>query len=115
MRVRITGEMWWWRVAYLDRQGRTVMLDANELHILVGEPVTMELETAVFIHSFWKPRHSGTLDMIHGRSYAMRIQEDKTGVSAEQGGEYRVCATAGRGVGEHASQRAAFWDPRANK
>src|SRR3546814_4523617 len=38
MRVRVTGEMWWWRVAYLDDNGGEVVLDANELHIPVGEP-----------------------------------------------------------------------------
>ena len=42
MRVRITGEMWWWRVAYLDRQGRATMTDANELHIPTGQPVLLE-------------------------------------------------------------------------
>src|SRR3546814_3357153 len=88
MRVRITGEMWWWRVAYLDRQGRTVMLDANELHIPVGEPVTLELESADVIHSFWIPRLSGKLDMIPGRRNVMRIQADKPGVYAGQCAEY---------------------------
>src|SRR3546814_11301391 len=81
MRVRITGEMWWWRVAYLDRQGRTVMLDANEIHIPVGEPVTLELESAEVIHSFWIPRLSGNLDMIHGRRNVMLFTADKPGVS----------------------------------
>src|SRR3546814_11888368 len=80
--------MWWWRVAYLDRQGRTMMLDANELHIPVGEPVTLELESADVIHSFWIPRLSGKLDMIPGRRNVMRIQADKPGVYAGQCAEY---------------------------
>jgi cytochrome c oxidase subunit 2 len=36
LRVRITGEMWWWRVAYLGADGREVVQDANELHIPAG-------------------------------------------------------------------------------
>ena len=52
MRVRITGEMWWWRVAYLDRQGRPYLIDANELHIPAGRPVLLELESSDVIHSF---------------------------------------------------------------
>ena len=33
MRIRVTGEMWWWRVAYLDEQGGEILQDANEVHI----------------------------------------------------------------------------------
>src|SRR3546814_13791833 len=91
MRGRITGEMWWWRVAYLDRQGRTVMLDANELHIPVGEPVTLELESADVIHSFWIPRLSGKLDMIPGRRNVMRLQaEDRKSVVSGKSVSVRV-------------------------
>ena len=47
MRVRVTGEMWWWRVAYLDDQGRETVQDANEVHIPVGRPVVVELELSL--------------------------------------------------------------------
>lgn len=88
MRVRITGEMWWWRVAYLDGAGREVMLDANEVHIPVGQPVTFELEAADVIHSFWVPRLGGKLDMIPGRRNILRLQADTPGVFAGQCAEY---------------------------
>jgi cytochrome c oxidase subunit II len=88
MRVRITGEMWWWRVAYLDRQGRPFMLDANELHIPVGRPVLIELESSDVIHSFWVPRLSGKLDMVPGRRNVLPIQADAPGVYAGQCAEY---------------------------
>ncbi|WP_343520286.1 cytochrome c oxidase subunit II [Sphingomonas sp.] len=88
MRVRITGEMWWWRVAYLDRQGRPTMLDANELHIPVGRPVVLELESNDVIHSFWVPRLSGKLDMVPGRRNVLPIQADAPGVYAGQCAEY---------------------------
>src|SRR5690606_14160072 len=64
MRVRVTGEMWWWRVAYLGADGEPLHHDANELHIPVGQPVVLELESGDVIHSFWVPRLSGKLDMI---------------------------------------------------
>jgi cytochrome c oxidase subunit II len=54
--VRVTGEMWWWRVAYLDGEGREVFQDANETPYPVGQPVVLELESADVIHSFWVPR-----------------------------------------------------------
>lgn len=88
MRVRVTGEMWWWRVAYLDENGGEVVLDANELHIPVGEPVALELESNDVIHSFWVPRLSGKLDMVPGRRNVMRIQADKPGVYGGQCAEY---------------------------
>lgn len=88
LRVRITGEMWWWRVAYLDGQGREVVQDANELHIPAGQPVVLELESADVIHSFWVPRLSGKLDMIPGRRNLMRIQADASGVFGGQCAEY---------------------------
>lgn len=88
MRVRVTGEMWWWRVAYLDDEGQPVSHDANELHIPVGQPVVLELESGDVIHSFWVPRLSGKLDMIPGRRNLMRIQADEPGVYGGQCAEY---------------------------
>lgn len=88
MRVRITGEMWWWRVAYLDQNGRPQHHDANELHIPVGQPVVLELQSADVIHSFWVPRLSGKVDAIPGRSNLMRIQADEPGVYGGQCAEY---------------------------
>ncbi len=88
MRVRVTGEMWWWRVAYLDGDRQLFLHDANELHIPAGRPVVLELESADVIHSFWVPRLSGKLDMIPGRRNLMRIQADAPGVYGGQCAEY---------------------------
>ena len=88
MRVRVTGEMWWWRVAYLDEQGREVIQDANEVHIPVGRPVVFELESADVIHSFWVPRLGGKTDMIPGRRNFMRLQADAAGTFGGQCAEY---------------------------
>jgi len=88
MRVRVTGEMWWWRIAYLDGSGSPVLHDANELHIPVGRPIVLELEAADVIHSFWVPRLSGKLDMIPGRTTIMRIQADEPGMYGGQCAEY---------------------------
>ena len=88
MRVRVTGEMWWWRVAYLDEAGRELLQDANELHIPVGRPVVVELESADVIHSFWVPRLAGKVDMIPGRRNLMRLQADAPGSYGGQCAEY---------------------------
>jgi cytochrome c oxidase subunit 2 len=88
MRVRITGEMWWWRVAYLDPAGQPYVIDANELHIPAGRPVLLEFESNDVIHSFWVPRLSGKLDMVPGRRNVLPIQADAPGVYAGQCAEY---------------------------
>jgi cytochrome c oxidase subunit 2 len=88
LRVRVVGEMWWWRVAYLDPAGRPFLHDANELHIPTGRPVVLELDSADVIHSFWVPRLSGKLDMVPGRRNLMRIQADEPGVYGGQCAEY---------------------------
>ncbi|OZA93658.1 MAG: cytochrome C oxidase subunit II [Erythrobacter sp. 34-65-8] len=86
MRIRVTGEMWWFRVQYLDGSGAVIMEDANEIHIPVGVPVVLELESADVIHSFWVPHLSGKKDMIPGRRTLLRVEADRAG---EFGG---VCA-----------------------
>lgn len=108
MRVRVTGEMWWWRVAYLDARGRPVVNDANELHIPTGRPVVLELESADVIHSFWVPRLSGKLDMIPGRRNLMRIQADRPGVFGGQCAEYCGGPHALMGFTVIAHEPAAF-------
>src|SRR5690606_28317053 len=114
MRVRVIGEMWWWRVAYLDGQGREVLHDANEIHIPVGRPVVLELEAADVIHSLWVPRLSGKVDMIPGRRNLMRIQADRPGVFGGQCAEY--CggphALMGLVVVAHAPEDFARWRAR---
>jgi cytochrome c oxidase subunit II len=88
MRIRVTGEMWWWRIAYLDDQGRERFQDANEVHIPTGRPVVIELESADVIHSFWVPRLSGKVDMIPGRRNILRLQADQAGAYGGQCAEY---------------------------
>ncbi|HEX2542929.1 MAG TPA: cytochrome c oxidase subunit II [Caldimonas sp.] len=88
MRIRVTGLMWWWRVDYLDAQQRTVLVDANELHIPAGRPVVLELTSEDVIHNFWVPRLSGKLDMIPGRTNLLRLQADRPGVFGGLCAEY---------------------------
>ncbi len=88
LRIRVIGEMWWWRVGYLDARGREVLQDANEIHIPAGRPVVFELESADVIHSFWVPRLGGKRDMIPGRRNILRLQADAPGVYGGQCAEF---------------------------
>lgn len=108
MRIRVTGEMWWWRVAYLDDQGRERFQDANEVHIPVGETVVIELDSADVIHSFWVPRLSGKVDMIPGRRNILRLQADQPGAYGGQCAEYCGGPHALMGLVVVAHEPAAF-------
>ena len=88
IRIQVTGEMWWWRVAYLDREGNLLFWTANEIHIPTGRTVQLELRSADVIHSLWVPRLSGKVDMIPGRVNVMNIQADERGVYGGHCAEY---------------------------
>lgn len=115
LRIRVTGEMWWWRVAHLDAAGREVIHDANEIHIPAGRAVTLELEAADVIHSLWIPRLAGKVDMIPGRRNLMRIRADRPGAYAAQCAEF--CggphALMGLVVVAHGPEAWATWRARA--
>lgn len=87
-RIRISGEMWWWRVTYLDDQGRELFHDANEIHIAAGRPILLELTSADVIHSFWVPRLVGKLDMVPGRVNQLSFTADAPGTYGGQCAEY---------------------------
>ena len=108
MRIRVTGQMWWWRVAYLGTDGQPVLLDANELHIPAGQPVVLELTSEDVIHSFWVPRLSGKLDMIPGRTNLLRIQADAPGTFGGICAEYCGGPHALMGFTVVAHEPAAF-------
>jgi cytochrome c oxidase subunit II len=87
VRIRVAGEMWWWRVHYLDGEG-VAFETANQIHIPVGKPVTFELVSNDVIHSFWVPQLGGKMDAIPGRTNFLRLQADEAGVFRGQCTEY---------------------------
>ena len=88
LRIRVTGEMWWFRVEYLAPDGSVIFADANEIHLPVGEPAVIELESADVIHSFWVPHLSGKMDMIPGRTNLLRVEAGREGTYGGVCAEY---------------------------
>lgn len=111
MRVRVTGEMWWFRVQYLGGDGRVLAEDANELRIPVGQPVVIELASADVIHSFWVPHLSGKKDMVPGRLNRLTIEADRAGRFGGVCAEYcgRAHALMGMTVIAQPQQDFARW------
>jgi cytochrome c oxidase subunit II len=76
VQIHVIGRRWWWDIRYPD-QGITT---ANEIHIPVGVPVQIQLESADVIHSFWVPELYGKMDLVPTRINYITIQADQAGV-----------------------------------
>lgn len=96
LRIRVVGHQWWWEVHYLDREGNTEFITANEIHVPVssrGErrPTFILLESADVIHSFWVPQLAGKTDLIPNRTNHTWIEPFEPGVYLGNCAEY--CGT----------------------
>jgi cytochrome c oxidase subunit 2 len=56
--VDVIGHQFWWEFRYPDG-----VVTANELHLPVGQPVSLRLRSADVIHSFWVPQLGGKRDV----------------------------------------------------
>jgi cytochrome c oxidase subunit 2 len=86
--IEVTGEQWWWRVRYLEADGRPAFATANEIRLPVGATAELRLASADVIHSFWVPSLAGKLDMIPGHVNRLRLRADRPGVFRGQCAEY---------------------------
>ncbi|HEY2743444.1 MAG TPA: cytochrome c oxidase subunit II [Polyangia bacterium] len=78
--IRVTARQWWWQIDYVDGPLQDQFVTANEIHIPVGRPIELELESADVIHSFWAPRLHGKVDLVPGIHNHIRIEADAPGV-----------------------------------
>lgn len=88
LKIRVTGWMWWWQIDYLNEDHEVVATTANELHIPVGQPVHILLESADVIHSFWVPQLQGKTDMVPGIVNHSWFTADREGVFRGQCAEF---------------------------
>lgn len=92
LKIEVTGEQFWWRVAYrLDDSHRPVF-SANEVRLPVGERVQFLLNSSDVIHSFWIPSLGGKMDMIPGRVNRLSLLATKPGTYRAACAEY--CGTS---------------------
>ncbi|MHA6732293.1 cytochrome c oxidase subunit II [Devosia sp. A369] len=78
LRVHVTAEQYWWRLAY-EQDGMRVET-ANELHLPVGATVEFVLDSTDVIHSFWIPALGGKMDAIPGRTNTLRLTPTEPGI-----------------------------------
>lgn len=78
--IRITGRQWWFEAEYQGSTPDQNVRVPTELHIPVGVPVDIAVQTRDVIHSFWIPRLHGKVDLVPGRVNHLRIVADQPGV-----------------------------------
>jgi cytochrome c oxidase subunit 2 len=86
--VKVIGHQWWWEVQYEADGPYLEFTTANEIRVPVGKPVTVKLETADVIHSFWVPSLMGKMDLINGQQNAIQFTAKNAGVYRGQCAEF---------------------------
>lgn len=86
--ILIIGHQWWWEIHYLNDDQSKQVATANELHLPVGRPVNIRLETQDVMHSFWVPALHGKVDLIPGQPNFLRIEAGAPGEYQGQCAEY---------------------------
>ena len=86
--VEVTGHQWWWEVHYPTTDPALNVTTANEIHIPVGEPIELRVESRDVAHSFWVPRLQGKIDLIPGQTNTFWIRADSAGTYRGQCAEY---------------------------
>jgi len=89
LEVVVIGHQWWWEFRYPNDAGEVVT--ANEMHVPIGRPIWLRLESADVIHSFWVPRLAGKMDLIPGHTNYTWFEAERAGIYLGQCAEY--CGT----------------------
>lgn len=89
--ITLTGNQWWWDITYNSNDPSKMLRTANELHLPVGVPTRIILNSADVIHSFWVPSLAGKQDLIPGRENDITVVPKVTGMFRGQCAEF--CGT----------------------
>jgi cytochrome c oxidase subunit 2 len=71
----ITGHQWWWEARYL----KSGVVVANEIHIPVGRPMSIRLESKDVLHEFWVPELARKIATVPGHPNHIWIEADQPG------------------------------------
>jgi cytochrome c oxidase subunit 2 len=107
LEISIVGNQWWWEIRYPGHG----IVTANELHVPVGDPTFVTLQSADVIHSFWIPQLAGKMDVIPGKTNRTWIEPRTPGVFVGQCAEFCGLQHAGMllTVVVHAKDEFARW------
>lgn len=80
----VIGHQWWWEIRY----PRAGVVTANEIHIPVGRPLSVALESADVIHDFWVPQLSRKSDLVPGQRNHIWLRASTPGIYLGACAEY---------------------------
>jgi cytochrome c oxidase subunit 2 len=86
--ITVTGYDWWWKIEYDNGDPARRIVTANEIHIPVGLPILLKLNSADVIHAFWVPLLAGKTQLIPGLTNQQWLQADVAGVYRGQCTQY---------------------------
>jgi cytochrome c oxidase subunit II len=78
--IRVVGRQWWWDAEYEMGDLWQRVHVPTEIHIPVGRPIDIALESRDVIHSFWVPKLHGKVDLVPGQVNRIRIEASEPGV-----------------------------------
>ena len=88
LRVKVTGEQWWWRVEYWPEGADAPIVAANEIRLPAGQRTGFDLDAHRVIHSFWIPALGGKMDMFPGRPTYVSLRPETPGTYRGQCAEF---------------------------
>lgn len=83
----VIGHQWWWEARY----AKTGVIAANEIHIPVGKPFSIRLDSVDVLHEFWVPQLTRKMTTVPHAQNHIWMQADKAGTYEGVCSEY--CGT----------------------
>jgi cytochrome c oxidase subunit 2 len=80
----VTGLQWWWRVEY----SKSGVVTANEIHVPVGRPLLVRIQTADVVHDFWVPQLGPKRDITPDQPNHIWLRADTPGTYLGYCSEY---------------------------
>jgi len=71
----VIGHQWWWEIKYPE----SGVVTANEIHIPVGRPLAVRLDSEDVLHEFWVPELARKMTTVPGHPNNIWLQADKPG------------------------------------
>ena len=72
----VTGHQFWWEAQYPASGAVT----ANEIHVPIGKPLSVRLDSKDVLHEFWVPELARKMTTVPGQLNHIWLQADKPGV-----------------------------------
>jgi cytochrome c oxidase subunit II len=88
LKIKVTGQRWWWQVEYPADLPSHQVTTANEIHVPVGRAVSIALDSRDVIHSLWIPELNGKRDLIPGNPTELHFVAEWAGVYRGQCAEF---------------------------